>query len=192
MDDLILLLEQFNLILKQQVQLFHEFIFVLDAEEKSIASYCFLDLEKAVISKDQHTRLSASFEEKRVVLLKKICSMIAFDTRNQNLSLPLFKSVFFTYMENVKKLLNKDVMIKLEKFYSEFLIISSELSSAYDKVSKRIFRNQVILKKVLRNINLSISLFQSEVEAGMNYDAMGKAQTIFNHQKPVSSIRVTV
>src|SRR5689334_16287967 len=104
MDELITLLEQFNLTLKQQIDSFKEFVLILDQEEQSIAKYNLLEIEKSVILKDQHIKIANSLEENRIILLKKICYMIAFDSRGQNLSLPLFKNVFTTYLQNVKSL----------------------------------------------------------------------------------------
>ena len=192
MNEFIALFEQFNLILRQQIESFKEFVLILDQEEQSIARYDFLEIEKSVILKDQHTQLAESLEEKRIILLKKICYMMAFDSRGQKLSLPLFKTVFTAYLQNVKKLLPEDIILKLEEIYSNFLEISNEFYSIFESVSKRIYRNQLILKKVIRHVNLSLNLFQSEAESGMNYDSLGKAQTVFTQQTPVSSIRVTV
>ena len=128
MDELIQLLKEFNLVLRQQNDCLSEFVFILDQEEQAIANYHFLEIEKSVIQKDQHTRLSSSLEEKRIQLLKKICSMMAFDSRGQTLTLPLFKIIFSTYLENVKKLLSDEINLKLEELKSEFFEILSKLN----------------------------------------------------------------
>lgn len=118
--------------------------------------------------------------------------MIAFDARGQKLSLTLFKTVFSTYLKNVQSLLTENIFQRLSELNTNFIEISNEFYNLFQDVSKRIYRNELILKKVIRHVNLSLNLFHSEAEAGMNYDALGKAQSVFNHQNTVSSIRVTV
>ncbi len=192
MEELLNLLLQLNLTLKKQVDSFKEFVFILDQEEHAISIYNFSEVEKSVILKDQHTRIAESLEEKRINLLKKICYMIAFDSRGQKLSLNLFKTVFTSYLQNVVNLLSKEIIQDLTNFQNEFLAISNEFQNTFDQVSKRIYRNQIILKKIIKHVNLSINLFQSEADSGMNYDSLGKTQSIFNQQNHISSIRVTV
>ncbi|MES2614172.1 MAG: flagellar export chaperone FlgN [Bdellovibrionota bacterium] len=192
MDELISLLDQFNAILKQQIEALNEFVIVLDQEENAIRLYQFLEIEKSVILKDQHTQIAAALEEKRIQLLKRICYMIAFDSRGQTLSLPLFKTVFSSYLENVKTILPKNIVEKLYELNTSFIEISNEFSDTFQQASKRIYRNQLILKKVIRHVNLSINLFQTAAEASTNYDALGKTQSVFSQQNAVSSIRVTV
>lgn len=192
MEELIALIEQLNLTLKQQINLLNEFILILNQEEQSISTYCFLEVEKSIILKDNHSKIMLSLEEKRINILKKICYMIAFDSRGQKLTLPLFKTVFGAYLNNVKNLLTKDVFIKIEELNNNFLEITNEFSLTFENASKRIYRNQIILKKVLKHVNLSLNLFQSEAVSSMNYDSLGKSQSAFNQQNPVSSIRVTV
>lgn len=64
------------------------------------------------------------------------------------------------------------------------------LKKLFSEVYPRIFRNQTLLKKLMKNVTLSLSLFQSEAEVGMNYDSMGKAQQHLNQGNAVSSVRV--
>lgn len=192
MEELITLLTQFNDILKLQLESFHEFVHILDMEEHAITLYQFAEIEKSVVLKDQQTKVSQSYEEKRIRCLKKICYLMAFDSRGQNLSLPLFKTVFSTYVENVKKLLTPEIIEKLELLKNEFFQLSDDFTQSFENMSLRINRNQAILKKVLRHVNLSINLFQSEASSGTNYDSLGKSQSIFNQKNPASSIRVTV
>ena len=70
-------------------------------------------LERMVIVKDQHSRIAQSLEERRVVILKKICYMMAFDPRGQSLSLKLFKFTFSTYIKNIKTLVGEVTYNKL-------------------------------------------------------------------------------
>jgi flagellar biosynthesis/type III secretory pathway chaperone len=192
MDDLIFLLQQLNKTIEQQISAFNEFIVVLDQEEQSIAAYSFVDVERTFILKDQITQMSYSLEEKRLTLLKKICYFMAYDTRGLKVSLPVFKTVFKTYIENVKKLLSEDIISILEKLYANFNVISEDFKNTFVRASGKIYRNQLILKKVLKHVNLSLNLFQTEADSSMNYDSLGKTHNAFGSQNSVTSIRVTV
>ena len=192
MEELITLFAQFNLIIREQIKLLNEFVFILDQEEDAIARYNFFETEKSVVLKNQHMKMFQAAEEKRIILMKRICYLIAFDSRDQNLSLTLFKDIFSTYLLNVKKLLDENIIQELECLKLDFFEISSEYSSVFENISNRIYRNQVILKKVILHVNMSLNLFQLESESGANYDSLGKTQSIFNQQNPASSIRVTV
>ncbi|APJ04366.1 flagellar protein FlgN [Silvanigrella aquatica] len=190
MDELLNLIIQFNEILKKQIASYVEFIPILDEEETAIANYDLIALERIVIVKDQHSRIAQSIEERRIQILKKICYMIAFDPRGQNLSLNLFKFTFSTYLKNIKTLINEEMFAKLLEQECAFNSTASEFEKTFEFVYPRIYRNQVILKKLSKNVSMSISLFQSEAEAGMNYDSLGKAQSLTNKNTGISSMRV--
>lgn len=190
MEDLISLLTQFNEILKKQVTVYLEFLPILDEEEEAITNYDLSALEKVVIIKDQHSRISQSLEQRRVNVLRKICYMIAFDPRGQKLSLNLFKVTFNSYLENIKKLVNEELYNKILEEQNKINATASEFEKSFEIVYPRIYRNQIILKKLLRNVTLSINLFQSEADVGMNYDALGKAHSAVNKSSATSSMRV--
>ncbi|KAB8037819.1 hypothetical protein GCL60_11635 [Silvanigrella paludirubra] len=190
MEELLNLIIQFNDILRKQIQSYLEFLPILDEEEIAISNYDLASLEKMVIIKDQHSRIAQSLEERRVIVLKKICYMMAFDPRGQNLSLKLFKFTFSTYIKNIKTLVGEVTYNKLLEQETTFNEISSEFEKTFEVVYPRIYRNQAILKKLMKNVSLSISLFQSEAEVGMNYDSLGKAQSLTNKNNGLSSMRV--
>jgi len=190
MEELINLIIQFNDILRKQIQSYLEFLPILDEEEIAISNYDLASLEKMVIIKDQHSRIAQSLEERRVIVLKKICYMMAFDPRGQNLSLKLFKFTFSTYIKNIKTLVGEVTYNKLLEQETTFNEISTEFEKTFEVVYPRIYRNQAILKKLMKNVSLSISLFQSEAEVGMNYDSLGKAQSLTNKNNGLSSMRV--
>ncbi len=192
MHELLQLLEKFNFILSKQVSSFNEFIAILDQEEHAIKNYDLPEVEKSIILKDQHIRIAESLENQRVTILNKICYMIAFDARKQKVSLPIFKMVFQSYLENVTTLLPEDVIQQLKMFFTEFNKISEEFKQSFDSAAGRIYRNQLILKKVLKHVNLSLSLFQSAAEAGMNYNSLGQSKPAFPDQQNLSSVRVKV
>lgn len=190
MEELLNLISQFNEILKKQINSYLEFIPILDEEEAAISNYDLAALEKIVIIKDQHSRIAQSLEERRVIILKKICYMMAFDSRGQNLSLKLFKFTFATYIKNIKSLVSEATFNKLLEQENTFNEVSNEFEKSFETVYPRIFRNQVILKKLMKNVSLSISLFQSEAEVGMNYDSLGKAKSLTNKSSGISSMRI--
>lgn len=190
MEELINLIIQFNDILRKQIQSYLEFLPILDEEEIAISNYDLASLEKMVIIKDQHSRIAQSLEERRVIVLKKICYMMAFDPRGQNLSLKLFKFTFSTYIKNIETLVGEVTYNKLLEQETTFNEISTEFEKTFEVVYPRIYRNQAILKKLMKNVSLSISLFQSEAEVGMNYDSLGKAQSLTNKNNGLSSMRV--
>lgn len=190
MEELISLLRQFNEVLKKQITSYLEFIPILDEEEQAITSYDLASLEKIVIIKDQHSRISQSLEQRRVQILRKICYMIAFDPRGQKLSLNLFKITFNTYLENIKNLVQDSVYLKLCEENDNITETANEFEKSFEVVYPRIYRSQIILKKLLRNITLSINLFQSESDVGMNYDALGKAHSAVNNSMATSSMRI--
>jgi hypothetical protein len=190
MDELLNFIIQFNDILKKQIASYSEFIPILDEEEIAIANYDLVALEKIVILKDQHSRIAQSLEERRVFILKKICYMIAFDPRGQNLSLKLFKFTFSTYVKNIKTLISEATFEKLVEQENLFHEISADFEKTFEFVYPRIYRNQIILKKLMKNVSLSLSLFQSEAEVGMNYDSLGKAQSFTNKSSGISSMRI--
>ncbi|WP_397599978.1 hypothetical protein [Silvanigrella sp.] len=190
MEELLNLIIQFNDILRKQIQSYLEFLPILDEEEIAISNYDLASLERMVIIKDQHSRIAQSLEERRVIVLKKICYMMAFDPRGQNLSLKLFKFTFSTYIKNIKTLVGEVIYNKLLEQETIFNEISTEFEKSFEVVYPRIYRNQAILKKLMKNVSLSISLFQSEAEVGMNYDSLGKAQSLTNKNNGLSSMRV--
>ena len=190
MDELLNFIIQFNDILKKQITAYSEFIPLLDEEETAIANYDLAALEKIVILKDQHSRIAQSLEERRILILKKICYMMAFDSRGQNLSMKLFKFTFSTYIKNIKTLVSEITYEKLVEQENLFLEISSNFEKTFEFVYPRIYRNQLILKKLMKNVSLSLSLFQSEAEVGMNYDSLGKAQSLANKNSGISSMRI--
>ncbi|KAB8031808.1 flagellar export chaperone FlgN [Fluviispira multicolorata] len=190
MEELISLIAQFNDILKKQIVTYTEFIPILDEEENAICKYDLSYLEKIVILKDQKSRIAISLEEKRLLLIKKICYMIAFDSRGLTLSLNLFAQAFSTYTKNIQSLISSETFCKLKELQDQFFSIKAEYENTFEFIYPRIYRNQVILKKLLRNVTLSLSLFQSEAEVGMNYDSLGKAQSLLNQNNNYSSVRV--
>ena len=115
---------------------------------------------------------------------------MAFDSRGQNLSLKLFKFTFSTYLKNVKTLISQETYAKFVEQEEIFNEISSRFENTFEFVYPRIYRNQLILKKLLKNVSLSLSLFQSEAEVGMNYDSFGKAQSLTNRSTGISSMRI--
>lgn len=131
MEELISLISQFNDVLKKQISLYLEFIPILNDEEESIAKYDLAALEKAIILKDQSSRIAQSLEDKRLNILKKICYMIAFDPRGQNLSLKLFKYTFSVYLNNIKTLINSEIYEKLIEKENEFIGISNEFEKTF-------------------------------------------------------------
>jgi hypothetical protein len=190
MDELLNFIILFNEILNKQIIAYTEFIPILDEEEIAIANYDLSALDKIVIIKDQHSRIAQSLEERRILTLKKICYMMAFDSRGQNLSLKLFKFTFSTYLKNVKTLISQETYAKFVEQEEIFNEISSRFENTFEFVYPRIYRNQLILKKLLKNVSLSLSLFQSEAEVGMNYDSFGKAQSLTNRSTGISSMRI--
>jgi hypothetical protein len=190
MDELINLLTQFNKILQNQRSHFLELMIILDQEEAAILEYRLSSLEKAFILKDQHIRLGQHIEDKRISILKKICSLIAFDMRGQTPSLKMLQQALSVYVQNVQKLIHPDFFHKLTKEKNNFFEICHTYKEAFDIVEPRIYRNQFILKKLIKNVNLSLSLFQSEAEVGMNYDALGKAQSLVIPGNSFSSVRI--
>lgn len=190
MDELLNFIMQFNDILKKQIAVYSEFVPILDEEEAAIAEYDLAALEKIVILKDQHSRIAQSLEEKRIFLLKKICYMIAFDARGQNLSLKLFKFTFSTYIKNIKPLISEityEKLLEQEKLFNE---TASEFEKTFEFVYPRIYRNQTILKKLSKNVSMSLTLLQSEADVGMNYDSLGKAKSLANKSAGISSLRI--
>lgn len=192
MEELLRLLEQFNTTLQQQATFLVDFTLVLDAEEEAISRYHFLDIEKSVTLKDQKVRLFQSLEDKRIQLAQKICALMAFDGRQQNLSLSLLRTVFGTYLNNVRDLVSADFTSRLEVCYEQFCAISAQFLESFQTVSARIYRNKTILKKVLHHINISLNLLGAQTDAGTRYDALGKTQSALQGQNLSSSIRVTV
>lgn len=190
MDELLNFIVQFNDILKKQISSYSEFISILDEEEAAISNYDLAALEKIVILKDQHSRIAQSLEERRIFILKKICYMIAFDARGQKLSLKLFKFTFSTYIKNIKTLISEATFEKLIEQENLFHEIANEFEKTFEFVYPRIYRNQIILKKLVKSVSLSLSLFQSEAEVGMNYDSLGKAQALANKSTGISSMRI--
>ncbi|MGY3805234.1 hypothetical protein ACWNT8_14315 [Pigmentibacter ruber] len=190
MEELITLLSQFNDILKKQISNYIEYIPILEEEELAITNCDLTALEKIVIVKDQHSRISQSLEQRRVSILRKICYMIAFDPRGQKLSLSLFKITFKKYLDNIKTLVNEDTYKKILEAEENILYTANEFENLFETVYPRIYRNQLILKKLLRNITLSINLFQSEANIGMNYDNLGKAHSNANKGSVNSSMRI--
>ncbi|BBH52353.1 hypothetical protein [Fluviispira sanaruensis] len=190
MEELLSLIAQFNDILKKQILIFSEIVPILDEEESAISKYDLAELEKIIIIKDQNSRISQSLEEKRVITLKKICYMIAFDSRGHNLSLNLFAQAFSTYTKNIQSLISPETYEKLRDLEIQFFKIKEEFENQFEVIYPRIYRNQVVLKKLQRNVSLSLSLFQSEAEVGMNYDSLGKAQSLKHQSNNFSSVRV--
>ncbi|WGL60547.1 flagellar export chaperone FlgN [Pigmentibacter sp. JX0631] len=190
MEELIALLSQFNDILKKQITNYTEYLPILEEEEFAITNYDLSALEKIVIVKDQHSRISQSLEQRRVAILRKICYMIAFDPRGQKLSLNLFKITFKKYLDNIKNLVNEVTYKKILEEEENILHTATEFENLFETVYPRIYRNQIILKKLLRNITLSINLFQSEADVGMNYDNLGKAHSSANKNTVNSSMRI--
>jgi hypothetical protein len=192
MEELFSTFIQFNNVIQDLINQLYELIPILDEEESAISQYLFMETEKSIIRKNNQMKKIQYTEEKRISLTKKICYLIGYDIRNQKISLPLIKNIFETYIDNVKNLLEKDVVEKLNTTRNNFLEIFNELNSAYECSSNRIRRNQIILKKVLQNVNSSINLFQMAGEPGLNYDSSGKTNTPSNSSNSSSSIRVVV
>jgi hypothetical protein len=190
MDELINLIIQFNEVLKKQIAVYLDFIPILNEEEQAIAEYNITSLEKVVILKDQHSRIAQNIEEKRISILKKICYMIAFDARGQKLSLKLFRIAFSTYLKNIQPLINLETYTKIQEQENNFKEIANEFENTFITIYPRIFRNEIILKKLLKNVTMSINLFQSEADVGMNYDSFGKAQSLTNKTQTISSMRI--
>ena len=190
MDELLNFIVQFNDILKKQIITYSDFITILDEEEDAIANYDIAALEKIIILKDQQSRIAQSLEERRLIILKKICYMMAFDARGKNLSLKLFKLTFFTYLKNIKNLISETIFEKLISQENECNKISLEFEKTFELVYPRIYRNQFILKNLTRSVSLSLALFQTEAKTGLNYDSCGKAQSLTYKSSGLSSMRV--
>lgn len=190
MDELLNYIIKFNEILQKQIESFLEFIPILDQEELAIANYDLALLEKIIVVKDQHSRIAQSLEDRRIYFLKKICYLIAFDSRGQNLSLNLFKVTFSTYLKNIKSLVNQIIFEKLSVQEENFNKIACDFEKTFELVYPRIYRNEVILKKLAKHISLSLSLFQTDAEVGMNYDSLGKSHSFVNRNSGISSMRI--
>lgn len=190
MEELLKTLQHFNQIMLKQINSLFEFVTILDEEEQTIVNYDLSSLEKVVIVKDQHSRIALSLEEKRILLAKKICYLIAFDPRGNPLTLSLLSQALHVYIKNVATLISPETYQKLTETEINFLEIKNKFESAFKNVQPRIFRNQIVVKKLLRNVNLSISLFQTEAELGLNYDSLGKTQFLSNSNQTISSLRV--
>jgi hypothetical protein len=190
MEELIQTLMQFDELIIKQCALFEAFVPLLDEEETAISNHSLIEMEQALIKKDQHTKIAQSIEEKRVILVKKIFYFMAYDARDQNLSLNLFKNVFTLYVDNVKNLIDKkmlDEIISLKE--SIFYHVDTFLEIFY-QVSGRIYRNQEIVKKMVSHIHFSLNLFQSEAGMDIKYDSYGKSHSKLGKQGVYSNIRV--
>ncbi|MBX9703855.1 MAG: flagellar protein FlgN [Silvanigrellaceae bacterium] len=190
MNELLILLQQFISVLSRQIVLYQELLPILDAEEDSISRFDMALFEKIMIEKDQQVKRAHAIDDQRVKALKRICYMIAFDTRSQAVSLKTFLIAFDTYLNNVEKLVEKNIYESLCKYQEKLKDVAIEYETLFKNLNPRIYRNKIILKKVLDNFSRSILLMQNTADLSLRYDALGKSQQGSHAQEAVSSLHV--
>lgn len=182
MDELLSLLETFRESMQSQIKILSQLVPILDREEDLLARFDLNDFEKTVIEKDQLAKRTQVIEDRRAVVLRKICYLISYDARGQLPTLRTFRLIFKNYLEKVESLILPETFVSLKEKESAIAETEQRFRELFSFTAPRVYRNQVILKKLLKNFKLSISLLQTEVVKDQNYDKSGKAIS-----KPASS-----
>ena len=179
-------------IIKDQNNLFLQFVNILDEEESAIAQYSMRLIEKSLVTKDQYVKICESMEEKRNITIKKLFHMMAFDTRGLKLSVTLFETVLNSYIQNVKNLLSLEDRNQLENLEITFQNVIKDFKKTFKIFSERSYRNKLILSKLSQHVRLSLQLFETETSKDNNYNSKGKVSSSLSHMKPSSILNVKV
>lgn len=190
MNELLALLSQFRDCLEQQMRLYSELVPVIDREEDMLTRFDVGAFEKVVVEKDQLVRRAQACEERRLALVKRICFMIAFDARGQLPSLRTFLAVFESYCARVATLIDAPTREALEEHRAALQDIAARYFAAFKVIAPRVHRNQIIMRKMARNFERSLSIMQSEANVPSDYDATGKTTAKVLSKDGLSSVRV--
>lgn len=190
MNELLNLLTLFQESLELQVKIFGELLPVLDREEHMLMHFDVADFEKVVVEKDQLVRRAQSAEERRLAALKRICFMISYDARGQLPTLRTFIVLFENYVTNTEKLVDPVVHAQLKIWNENLRTLSEAYLALFKSAQPRIFRNQLVLKKMVRNFERSLAVMQNEANVGHNYNSQGKAHSRNTGKDGLSFVRV--
>lgn len=193
MQELFTLLDAFRDQLESQIRIFRELNPILDREEDLIARFDLTDFEKVVVEKDQLSKRSAVIDERRSNTLRRICYLMSYDARGDQLpTLRTFRIILENYTQKVSNLIEAEALKTLHAKGAAFDETEYRFRELYALTAPRIYRNQQILKKLLTNFRMSISLLEREVMKSQNYDKSGKSVSKPSDSGTWSSLRVKV
>lgn len=190
MEELYKLLAQFEDCLENQIAIFRELIPVLDREEFLIEHFELAEFERLVTEKDQAAKRLEHLESQRIGQLRKICYLVSYDARGQVPNLREFISILKNYTINVQRLLDVSVYQQLLAHTEKINGICISYREMFAGTAPRIYRNELILKKLLANFKKSMNLIETEVVRANNYDRKGKTNSRPTHGDKWSSVRV--
>lgn len=190
MEELYKLLAQFEDCLDNQIAIFRELIPILDREEVLIEHFELSDFERLVTEKDQAAKRLEHLEGQRVGQLRKICYLISYDARGKVPNLRDFISILKNYTNNVQRLLDPAVYEQLVMHTEKINGILINYREMFAGTAPRIYRNELVLKKLLANFKKSMNLIENEVVRATNYDSKGKTSSRPTHGDKWSSVRV--
>lgn len=192
MNELLKILAQFIQCLQLQMTLLEELLVVIAREEELVVAFSLPEFEKLVTEKDQIVRRLQSAEERRLVHLKKLCFLMAYDARGELPSLVQFMHVARLYQRNVEKLIDAETGRTLEESLSELQKFSEHYRSAFLQSQAKITQNKMILQALSRNFKRSIAVLENESGQNKRYNERGRSVAPSVTRDGVSFVRVRV
>lgn len=190
MEELLSLLESFRDSMEVQIKILNQLNPILDREEDLLARFDLTDFEQVVIDKNHLAKRTQVVEERRADVLRKICYLISYDARGQLPTLRTFMVIFSNYLSKVEALVSSEIMESLRARERALTETEQRFRELFAFTAPRVYRNQVILKKLLKNFKMSVSLLEDEVVKAQNYDKSGKSVSKPPNADSWSSVRI--
>lgn len=190
MSELLKILTQFLQCLQLQMTLLEELLVVVAREEELVVSFSLPEFEKLVTEKDQIVRRLQSAEERRLVHLRKLCFLMAYDARGRLPSLSEFISVAQSYQRNVQNLIDEQTRADLADAVSGVEALAAAYRSAFLQAQPRIEQNKLALVALARNFKRSITFLENEAGQNKRYNERGRSVSPAVVREGVSFVRV--
>ena len=190
MEELLKLLAGFRDCLSHQMRIFQELLPVLDREEELVLRFDVGEFERLVTEKDQIVRRAQSVEDRRLVLLRRICFLIGYDARGELPALRAFLIAFDAYVANVATLVDAPSREGLAAEKAGIGEVAAAYLESFQKAAPRIKRNQTVLVKMAHNFERSLAIIKSESSLQQDYDALGRARNRSKGPESTSFVRV--
>jgi len=170
MNELLALLKEFSQCLKIQINIYAEFLPLLDEEEHLLGCFSLPLLERIVVQKDQIVQRARRIEQRRLGVLNKICLLISFDTRKKPPSLNEFLIVLKHYAESLHQIqLAASVQQQIAEKIQEVEDIAKHYREFFVQTEGRVFRNKQIMQRLASHVERSVTFLQTAIKVPPHY-----------------------